>query len=57
MTKEDFKRTSELLTEMRWMVATFTSFIPEQSKERKPFDAKLKELERLRCAHESEAMK
>jgi len=57
MTPEDFKRTAELLTEMRWMVATFTSFIPEKSKERKPFDLKLRELERLRCVCENEAMK
>lgn len=57
MTREEYRRTAELLTEMRWLVATYTSFIAEGSKERKPFDAKLKELERLRCACESEAMK
>jgi len=53
----DYKRISELLTEMRWMVATFTSFIPEHSKERKPFSARLQELERLRILCEQEAMR
>ncbi len=57
MTKDKYKRTAELLTELRWHVATFTSFIPDGSKERKPFDAKLRDLERLRLACESEAMK
>ncbi len=57
MTAADLKRISELLTEMRWMQACFTSFLPEKSAERKPFDAKLRELERLRLLCEQEAMK
>lgn len=57
MNNDDLKRMSELLTELRWHVVTFTSFLPEGSKERKPFTAKLKEIERLRCICEQESAK
>ena len=56
LTKEDYRRISELLTEMRWMNACFTSFLPAAGKERKPFEKKLHELNRLRELCWKEAM-
>jgi len=55
--KDDFRRISELLTELRWMQACFTSFLPLDSKEYKLFKKKTDEIGRLHEKCENEAMK
>lgn len=57
MTPQDLKKISELLTELGWHMATFVSFIPESSKERKPFELRMRELRKLRDLCETEALK
>ena len=56
MAAEQFRRVVELLTEMRWQQATFTSFIPQASKEYKMFKKKVDEIGQLRELCEKEAM-
>jgi len=57
MTSEQFRRVSELLTELRWMQACFTSFIPQDSKEYKIFKKKTDEIGALREICEQEVIK
>jgi len=52
-----FRRISELLTELRWMQGCFTSFLPQDSKEYKIFKKKTDEIGKLRELCEKEAMK
>jgi len=56
MTPDQFRRVAELLTEMRWQQACFTSFIPQDSKEYKMFKKKVDEIGQLRELCEQEAM-
>lgn len=57
MTPDDFKKLCELLTELRWLRLVYVTFLPEGSKERKPHEARLKEISRLSDLCEKEALK
>jgi len=57
MSPEELKEISQLLTELRWLQATFTSFLPDGSKEYKVHKAKADRIGKLREKCENEAMK
>lgn len=57
MQSNDYKAVVGLLTELLWIRATATSFIPEGAAERKPFEKRIGEIKRLRALCEVEALK
>lgn len=57
MTPEDYKELAAVLTELLWLRVTYTSFIPEDSKERIPHEKKLVKLKQLRDKCEAMALK
>lgn len=57
MPPADYKLVSEMLTELQWLRATFTSFIPEGTSPYKILKGRTAEVRRLRDLCEEEAMK
>lgn len=57
MNAEDYKELTVVLTELLWLRATYTSFIPEGSKERRLHEKKISVLKELRDKYETEALK
>ena len=56
MTPEQLKRIAELLTELRWLQACYTSFIAQDSKEYRLFKKKIDEIAVLRSCCEQVSM-
>lgn len=57
MSQDDFKKLTELLTELRWLRLVFVTFLPEGGKERRAHEQRLKEMSRLHDLCEKEALK